>query len=133
MKDAVRRLRKRVKITLNKSKFEEQIQSLRQLNKDLRRIRKQEVEIKKSNSRTIAPTYTTQQLSQEFGSIGKVRRASKAFHQALAAAWLSSLSPASTGQLKHNVKLLLDAQVKDEVQMEVMITCYGHCLSSPYV
>lgn len=132
MKEAIRRLRKQVKITFDKSKFEEQIKTLRELNDDLRRLREQVAEIKKPTPCTmIKPVSHRAQLSQEFGSIGKVRRASKALHQALAAAWLRSLGPTTLGEERHNVKLLLDTPAESEDRMEVVISCHGHQQRQP--
>lgn len=131
LQDTVRRVRKRVKITWNKSSLDEKINILRELNNDLRRLREQATEIKEPVLRNKACVRATQQLSQEYGSIGKVRRASKAFHQALAAAWLKQISKTQHGEVRHNVKLKLDTQVRDEVKMEVVIACYGHSGPQP--
>ncbi|KAH8753004.1 hypothetical protein F5883DRAFT_432682 [Diaporthe sp. PMI_573] len=129
LKDTVRRLRKKVKITWNKEGVEEQIKNLREFNDDLRRLREQLAEIKQPAARSAVCVRSTHQLSQEYGSIGKVRRASKAFHQALAAAWLKDISITQHGEVRHNVKLKLDTQVRDDVKMEVLVACSGH--SSP--
>lgn len=131
LKETVRRLRNKLKIIWDKTKFEEEIKSLRDLNDDLRRLREQEAEIKEPVLRTTSCARPAPQLSQEYGSIGKVRRASKAFHQALAAAWLKEISELQVEEVRHNVKLKLHTRVQDEVQMEVVIACYGHSLLQP--
>ncbi|KAL1848888.1 hypothetical protein Daus18300_013447 [Diaporthe australafricana] len=128
LKETVRRLRNKLNITWNKTKFQEEIKSLRELNDDLRRLREQEAEIKEPVLRTTSCVRSAPQLSQEYGSIIKVRRASKAFHQALATAWLKEISEAQVEEVRHNVKLKLHTRVHDEVQMEVVIACYGHSL-----
>lgn len=115
-----------MKITWNKENFEEQLKSLRQLNDDLRRIREQAAEIKRPVLRRSTCFGQAQRLGQEYSSIGKVRRASKAFHQALATAWLKEIPKGQSNEVRHNVKLKLDAEVRDEVKMEVVIACSGH-------
>lgn len=128
LKEAVRHLRNRVKITFDKSKFEQQIKTLRELNHDLRSLRKQAAEIKEPVKLPVsAPSSRpVQQLSEEYGTIGKTRRASRALHQALAAAWLRSLASSSAGNVRHNVKILLDTKLTNQVHMDVVVSCYGH-------
>lgn len=128
IKDTVRRVRKKAKLTWNKASFEEQIKSLRDLNDDLRRLREQAAEIKEPILRSTASVRPAHQLTQdsEYVSIGKVRRASKAFHQALTAAWLTGVPKTRPQEVRHNVKLKLDAQVREAVKMEIVIACYGH-------
>lgn len=133
LKMTVRRVRKKVKITFNKPRFEEQINNLRELNDDLRRLREQAAEIKQPILRNTACVQPVHQLSQEYGSIVKVRRASKAFHQALTAAWSESNPRTQLEEVRHSVKLKLDTQVLDNVKMEVAIACYGHSRLQPYV
>lgn len=125
----MRRVGKKIKIAWNKQSFEEQIQTLRDLNHDLRRLREQAAEIKEPNHRSKVCFQPVHQLSQEYGSIGKVRRASKAFHQALAAAWFKDIPKIQPVEVRHNVKLQLDTQVRDAVNMKVIIACYGHWIS----
>lgn len=128
MKDTVRRVRKKVKITWNKTNFEQQVKSLRELNDDLRCFREQAAEIKQP---VIRSTACIRLLSQEYGSIGKVRRVLKAFHQALVVAWVKDISKTQPEETRYYVKLKLDTQVRDEVKMEVVIVCYGHSRLQP--
>ncbi|KAK3682257.1 hypothetical protein B0T22DRAFT_501726 [Podospora appendiculata] len=106
-----RKLRKRAKITLEKS------------NDSLRRLRGQVDELQKPQKQT-ATTMSTKcperkgQLPAEFEGFGAIRRASKALHEALSAAW-------SSPQLRHSVRLFLNARAAQDVQMEVAIMCYG--------
>lgn len=129
----VHRVGKKAKLSWKKENIEEQIKSLRDLNNDLRHLREQAAEIKEPIVRSTALSRPAHQLSHEYGSIGKVRRASKAFHQALAAAWLNEISNTKPEEVRHNVKLKLDTQVGDAVKMEVVIACYGHSRLRPYV
>lgn len=118
-----------MKVAWNKENLDEHLKSLRQLNDDLRRIREQAAEIKQPVLRSAACAGQVQQLSKEYGSIGKVRRASKAFHQALSAAWLNEISKTQSDEVRHNVKVKIDAEVGDEVKMGVVIACHGHSCS----
>ncbi|OHE91465.1 hypothetical protein CORC01_13237 [Colletotrichum orchidophilum] len=122
LKDAVRRLRGRFKIALDESRFEKHIQDLRDSIEDLRHLRWEDPELKRKKNETTA----TKRLGQEYGDFCEVRRASKAFHEALAAAW-STLSD-STGvvNMRHTVRLFLETKVEDDVQMHVEISCVGH-------
>jgi hypothetical protein len=121
LKDVMRKLRKRVKITIEKKDFEDQIASLEKSNSGLRRLREQISELqvpsccamKRSSERT-------RRLPLEFGAYGAIRRASKALYEALTAAWSGTQSP----HLRHFVKLFLDAKAETDVQMEIAILCY---------
>lgn len=124
LKHTVRRVRNGVTVTWNKESWEGHIKTLRDLNDDLRHLREQAAEIKEPVFRGKANTRPIHQLSPEYGSIGKVRSASHAFHQALATAWLKEISETQSQRIRHNVKLKLDTQVENEVKMEVMIACY---------
>ncbi|KAJ4857090.1 hypothetical protein T069G_07987 [Trichoderma breve] len=122
LKDCVRKLRKRVTITFEKKNFEDQIDVLEKSNSALRRLREQVSELQKP------PSYTTGKqckragrLPLEFKGYRDIRRASKALHEALTAAWSSTQAP----HLRHFVKLFLDAKAETDVQMEIAILCYG--------
>lgn len=131
IKDAVRRVRNKAKITWNKTSVEEQIEVLKDLNGYLRDLRNQAAEIKEPILRSTAYVRPVHQPSQEYGSIGKVRKASKAFHQALAAVWLKDNSETQPQEVRHHVKLKLDTEVQDAVKMEVVIACSGHSRLQP--
>ncbi|KAK1671439.1 hypothetical protein BDP55DRAFT_560506 [Colletotrichum godetiae] len=126
LKDAVRRLRGRVKITLDESKFEKHIQDLRASIDDLKRIREQRSELKRHQNELVATKPPRGKLSQEYGHISQVRRASRAFHEALAQAWSTKSASAEVLDMRHTVRLFLDTTVKDDVQMHVAISCMGH-------
>ncbi|KAI1860684.1 uncharacterized protein JN550_011409 [Neoarthrinium moseri] len=123
LKDAVRRLRDRVKITWNKSNFDSSIADLRSFNDDLRRLREQAEELQKPRKQ-LESTHT--RLKPEYGSYGTVRRASRAVHLALAMAWSKPARSCSAASLRHKVKLFIDAKVEDQVHMDMALLCYGH-------
>ncbi|KAI8716924.1 hypothetical protein NCS52_00987000 [Fusarium sp. LHS14.1] len=125
VKDAVKRLRKRVKITFSKDKFDELTNKLKRSNKDLERIRKQAHDINaKDSAKCVVKTCckVEKQPPRHFPSFGSIRRASRALHEALLTAW----SNASEGQLRHSLRLFLDAEGAEEVRMNLAILCYGH-------
>ncbi|KAL8383144.1 hypothetical protein RB595_006754 [Gaeumannomyces hyphopodioides] len=145
-KDAIRRLRDRVKVTWNKSEVEKSIEDLRDSIKTLRCLREQATELS-VNARpcggltgasrdgtvgqrdSMAGSHTGLNPEQrtEYGQYGPVRRASKAFHKALALAWSGAPESMQTVRpTRHSVKLFLDARADGDVQMDVAVICYGH-------
>ncbi|KAL6812346.1 hypothetical protein J3E69DRAFT_348397 [Trichoderma sp. SZMC 28015] len=122
LKDCVRKLRKRVTITFEKKNFEDQIDVLEKSNGALRRLREQVSELQKPASYTAGKSCKRAgRLPLEFKGYRDIRRASKALHEALTAAWSSTQAP----HLRHFVKLFLDAKAETDVQMEIAILCYG--------
>ncbi|RSL82164.1 hypothetical protein CEP51_005338 [Fusarium floridanum] len=124
-KDAVKRLKKRVKITFRKDKFDDLTSKLKRSNKDLERIRKQAHDINtKDTVKCVAKTCCKVEKPppRHFPSFGSIRRASRALHEALLTAW----SNASETHLRHSLRLFLDAEGAEEVRMNLAILCYGH-------
>ncbi|KAK3987371.1 hypothetical protein QBC44DRAFT_331643 [Cladorrhinum sp. PSN332] len=125
LKEAMRKLRKRVKIAFEKETFETQIANLEKSNDSFRRLREQisNLQQPQSCSTHIASKVHCEnraRLSAEFGALGVIRRASVALHEALQNTWSST----TTQDLRHSVRLFLDAKAEDEVQMEVAILCH---------
>ncbi|KAK4159524.1 hypothetical protein QBC43DRAFT_327019, partial [Cladorrhinum sp. PSN259] len=131
MKEAIKKLRKRVKIAFEKENFESKITRLEKSNDSLRRLRKQISNLQQPQPCTGQTAGKENcekraQLSVEFGAFGVIRRASIALHEALQQTWSST----ATEDLRHSVRLFLDARAEDEVRMEVAILCYeGHLLN----
>ncbi|KXH59791.1 hypothetical protein CSAL01_07310 [Colletotrichum salicis] len=111
LKDSVRHLRGRVKITLDESKFEKHIQDLRASIDDLKRIREQRSELKQHMNELIA----NETGSREFESRIWAYQSSQKDIESL------SRSPRRS---------LVDPEyfrgVKGDVQMHVAISCMGH-------
>lgn len=126
LKDAVRRLRTRIRVAYDESKFEQGIVDLRASNDDLKRLREQAHELNKPRVAVYSSQKLQKRLHQEYGQLRTIREASKAFHGALTAAWSRSLDSGTSEELRHTVRLLLDARVKDDVCMNVVISCFGH-------
>ncbi|EHK45903.1 hypothetical protein TRIATDRAFT_219774 [Trichoderma atroviride IMI 206040] len=130
LKDAMRKLRKRVKITIETKAFEDKIACLEKSNGDLLRLRKQVNELQTPSCCAIKRSSDrARKLPAEFGAYGSIRRASKALHEGLMATW----SEAEVPSLRHLVKLFLDAKADTEVQMEIAILCYDDVLQRPLV
>ncbi|KAL7934247.1 hypothetical protein V8C35DRAFT_302121 [Trichoderma chlorosporum] len=122
LKDSIRKLRKRVTITFEKTRFEDQIDVLERSNSGLRRLREQVSELQKPPSYSARKSGAIRErLPLEFGTYGAIRRASKALHEALRTAWSSP----QASHLRHFVRLFLDAKAETDVQMEIAILCYG--------
>lgn len=116
-----------MKITWNKSKLEESMEELHESNGDLQRLGEQMRKIKKITSEKTAVSDLKKQLPQEYADFGMVRRASKAFHNALANAWSAKshdCPPRTAG--RHDVRFFLDTKVLDSVSMELVVVCPGH-------
>ncbi|KAM0252804.1 hypothetical protein ACHAQJ_007543 [Trichoderma viride] len=125
LKDVMRKLRKRVKITIEKKDFEDKIASLEKSNSSFRRLREQISELQEpSRCLTKASSERTRRLPLEFGAYGAIRRASKALYEALTTTWSGTHAP----HLRHFVKLFLNAKAETDVQMEIAILCYDGLL-----
>ncbi|KAL7925753.1 hypothetical protein ACQKWADRAFT_282898 [Trichoderma austrokoningii] len=124
LKDVVRKLRKRVQITIEKTGFEDRIGNLEKLNGELVRLRRQVNELQTPTCCAVKRSDGTRRLPAEFGAYGTIRRASKALYEGLTATW----SEAEVPGLRHLVKLFLDANVETDVQMEIAILCYNDVL-----
>lgn len=120
----MRKLRKRVQITIEKKNFEDKIDNLEKLNNRLIRLRKQVNELQAPSCCAIKRCDRARRLPVEFGAYGAIRRASKALHEALKATWSGTEMP----RLRHLVKLFLDAKAETDVQMEIAILCYDDIL-----
>ncbi|KAM0521838.1 hypothetical protein ACHAPE_002400 [Trichoderma viride] len=125
LKDAMRKLRKRVQVTIEKTNFESKIARLEKLNNELVRLRQQVNELQAPSCCAIRRSSDrARKLPAEFGAYGSIRRASKALHEGLTATWAEAEVPS----LRHLVKLFLDAKADTEVQMEIAILCYDDVL-----
>jgi hypothetical protein len=113
---AIKRLRKAVKVTFNKSKYEKCLASLRDRNDDLSVLRSQ-IGAFQQTSNTTGALVRHQALPERFQSI---QSASQKLHEALCNAWCCD-DPAHGG---HYAKLCLDAEVHTEVRLDLAISCH---------
>lgn len=116
-----------MKITWNKTKLEEFLEELHESNGDLQRLGEQTRKIKEITSERFAVSDLKKQLPQEYADFGMVRRASKAFHNALANAWSAQdhSCPSRTSG-RHDVRFFLDTKVLNSVSMDLVVVCPGH-------
>jgi hypothetical protein len=123
LKDAVRKLRKRIRITVEMKDFEDKIACLEKSNSELTRLRKQINELQAPSCCAIKRSSgRARKRSVEFGAYGTIRRASKALHEALIATWSDTQAP----HPRHLVKLFLDAKVETDVEIDIAILCYSN-------
>ncbi|KAK6849391.1 hypothetical protein PG995_013224 [Apiospora arundinis] len=127
LKDTEKRLRNRVTIPWTKADFEKTIESLRELNTDLGRLRQQACELQVPSSATPFPgRHPNASLRSEYGDVKTVRRASKALHHALVHAWSKDTAFHLPGTPRHDVKLFAETKVHDGVRMDLAILCQDH-------
>jgi hypothetical protein len=119
LKDTARRVQDGVKVAFNKAKYEEAIGDLRDSNSDLKGLREQITELEKPRQPNTQLRCKVQ-ASPEFSSHCKVRKVSKALHEALIGAW----SCGQASHLRHLVKLFLETgKTDDHTQMNLAIIC----------
>ncbi|KAK7909079.1 hypothetical protein PG985_014957 [Apiospora marii] len=124
LRDTVRRLRKRIKVALNKTALEEKITQLRNLNNDMRLLRDQSKELHKPAKQAVQ---VQEYIDDEYEEYGAVRRSSKALHLALATAWLQQPEACGAGS-EHSARLFINAKVlvNNTADMSMAIMCFGH-------
>jgi len=129
-KDAVKRLKDKVRITFDKSKFSQLISDLRNSNNDLKLLREQAAELCKGASdpdllriatvpATSTPAITQRRLPPEFSSYSATRRAAQALYDALWAAW----STQDAARFRHWAKLFLETKTENGVYLNLILSC----------
>jgi hypothetical protein len=113
---AIKRLRKAIKITFNKTKYEECLALLRDHNEDLNILRSQIGAFQQQPTSTTYARVKQQALPDRFHSI---QSASQKLHEALCSAWCCD----DIAHCGHYAKLCLDAQVGIEVHLNLAISC----------
>ncbi|KAH7127770.1 hypothetical protein B0J13DRAFT_453946 [Dactylonectria estremocensis] len=125
LKDTVRRVRDRMNIVFDKSKFEKWTSDLRDSNSDLKLFREQMGELNKPITRTRrGKNYAIAQRLHKytFKNYTDTRMASQALHEALCTAW----STPDSAHFRHSVRLFLETKCRDEVQLDLVISCLEH-------
>ncbi|KAI1379209.1 hypothetical protein F4677DRAFT_361736 [Hypoxylon crocopeplum] len=118
LRDAVKRLRYRIKITLNQSCYVEALDKLKQSNYDLKDIRKHAQELNSPDNHLDNPTPDLEPHILEHRKLSRVRLAVHAFYQAMSISW------ACDDKLHdgHIVKLFTNVEAKGEdVIMNVLL------------
>lgn len=123
LRDTVRRVRDRMVILFDKSRFEKWNGELRDSNNDLKLLREQMGELCKPMTRTrpfLHYPYSVQQLHKHtFNYYLNTRQASQALHKAFCTAW----STPDSAHFRHMVRLFLETKRPDEVQLDLTISC----------
>ena len=113
---SIRRLRGVVTITLNESKYEKQLSKLRERNNDLSELRSQIDALRKQAKCSTAIIVQHKPLPTRFCA---VQNTSKQLHTALHEIWHCG----GSAQRAHYAKICLDAEVADEVRLDLAISC----------
>ncbi|KAK7966238.1 uncharacterized protein PG986_000515 [Apiospora aurea] len=121
------RLTSRVTMACNTSGFEKTINSLRELNGDLGRLRQQACELRMPWTNP-PDRLKTARMCSGYRDYQTIRKASKGLHQALMDGW-SEHVPSTASSTSHDVKLFSNARVKEGVQLDLAIQCHGHAFS----
>lgn len=132
----MKRLRGRIRIAFDKSKFTEWISELRKSNNDLKLLREQASELGRPRkvaatrvnaSNTAVRSAPRRRLPSEFSSYSATRRASQALYDALWAAW----STQDAAHFRHLVKLFLETRSDEGVYLSLVISCLRQDLTQP--
>ncbi|KAI1129082.1 hypothetical protein F5Y10DRAFT_239146 [Nemania abortiva] len=117
LRDAVRRLRYRLKITVNKTNYDESLEKLRQSNYDLKSIRKHAQELKKDLICAQLAPNEIKPLPLECRNFGRVRLAALAFYEAMVTHWTCE----DRKHQRHLIRLFTNAEVQHDVRMNFFL------------
>lgn len=117
IKKAIKRLKGAIKITFNKSNYEQCLTRLREQNNDLGLLQSQISAFQKHFTSTPRSLVHPKALPDRFRSIQNV---SQKLHEALCSAWCCD----DAEHRGHYAKLCLDAEVQTEVRLDLAISCH---------
>ncbi|KAI0509180.1 hypothetical protein F5B22DRAFT_658626 [Xylaria bambusicola] len=117
LKDVVRRLRYRLKITINKTNYDEALERLKQSNYDLKSIRKHSQELRGDINHVQDVTNNIKPPPSECMHFGRVRLATLAFHEAMVTHWVCE----EREHQRHFLRLFTDAQVQQDIRMKFFL------------
>ncbi|KAI0147643.1 hypothetical protein GGR57DRAFT_476229 [Xylariaceae sp. FL1272] len=117
LKDAIRRLRCRVTITINKGAYNEALEGLKQSNYDLRNMRKHAEELRNNTTHTETVAKDVKPFPIECRQFGKVRSAALAFHEAMITRWFCEQEK----HQRHQIRLFTNAEVQEHVKMNCFL------------
>ncbi|KZL82960.1 hypothetical protein CI238_01981 [Colletotrichum incanum] len=121
LKKTLKRTQDGVKMAFSASDFDILIGELRSSNDDLKGLREQISELHKPTKRHSKDAKAVKQ--GEWASLIRIRRASKALHDALVRTW----NCGQPGHMGHAVKLFVEThRVNGEIQMNLAIVCRSH-------
>lgn len=120
LKEAVRRLRYRIKITLNKSSYDKALNQLKESNYDLMNIRKHAADLSLQGSKSstqLQRAMSVKPLPAECRAYVKVRKAAVDFYEAMNTSWVCE----GQAHSRHIVRLFTNAEVQQEVKMNFLL------------
>ncbi|GAW25478.1 putative Lon protease like peroxisomal [Rosellinia necatrix] len=116
LKDAVKRLGRRLKVTVNKTSYDEALERLKESNYDLKGIRKHAQELR-DNSCMEQAGGNTRALPLECRQFSRVRLAALAFHEAMVTRWVCE----ERKHQRHLIRLFINAEVQRDVRMKFFL------------
>lgn len=117
LRDAVKRLKKRIKITVNQSTYNEALERLKECNFDLKNIRKHAEELNSPDLRVKDTTANARKLPPELGALRKARVAAHAFYQAMSTSWICE----EKKHQRHLLRLFMDTEAKEDIKMNILL------------
>ncbi|KAF9871368.1 hypothetical protein CkaCkLH20_11015 [Colletotrichum karsti] len=121
LKKVLMRTKDGIKVAFNASDFEDTIEKLRLSNNELKGLREQIGELHKPKSQSSNQARCSKR--GDWATLIRIRRASKALHEALIRAW----NCGQPGHLGHVVKLFVEThRVEGDIQMNLAIVCRNH-------
>ncbi|KAI9784902.1 MAG: hypothetical protein M1816_000597 [Peltula sp. TS41687] len=117
LKDTIRRVRRSIQIGFEKSKFENIVVSLRDSNTDLCQLRSYLGDFQQQHLHPSNQCLTRRSLPPQYNEI---QETSQRLHEALFREWCCG----DASHTAHTAKLFLDAQVNDDVRLDIALSFY---------
>lgn len=117
LRDAVKRLKKRIKITFNKSTYNEALESIKESNFNLKNIRRHAEELNSQDLSIDNSIYSTKLLPLELGVLRRARLAANAFYRAMDTSWTCE----EKKHQRHLVRLFMNTNAKEDIRMNFLL------------
>ncbi|XXH02855.1 hypothetical protein Hte_009243 [Hypoxylon texense] len=117
LREAVKRLKKRIKITVNQSAYDEALERLKESNFNLKNIRKHAEELNSQNLCVKGTTCASRRLPPELSALRRARLAAHAFYQAMNASWVCE----EKKHQRHLLRLFMNTEAKEDIRMNILV------------
>ncbi|KAI1779027.1 hypothetical protein F4818DRAFT_455250 [Hypoxylon cercidicola] len=117
LKEAVKRLKKRIKITFNQSTYNAALERLKEYNFNLKNIRKHAEQLKSPDLRVKDTTSNAILLPPQAGALRRARLAAHSFYQAMSTYCVCE----EKAHQHHMVRLFMNTELKDEIRMNFLL------------